>query len=109
MEKGHQKELLRSYMETQSMYHKMCEEQKKMHERLKRKRDTVASIIPPLTGQHSMLARQLEEMKYQNKQQKAMLVEIKQDEELFISQYLAQEKVEEDVSDRVNEIEKVNM
>ncbi len=38
-------------------------------------------------------------MSYQYTQQKQMLHEIKQDEELFISQYLSQEKLEEDTAD----------
>lgn len=91
-----QKDNLRNNLESLNAFHKKCEEQKKMYERLRRKRDTVQSIIPPLTNQYEILDRQLEEMKYQHKLQKEMLTEIKQDEELFISQYLAQEKLEED-------------
>lgn len=96
LEKVNQKANLRNCLESMNDYHKKCEEQKKAHERLRRKRDTVQSIIPPLTQQYETLERQLEEMKYQLKLQKQMLTEVKQDEELFISQYLAQEKLEED-------------
>jgi len=96
LETVQQKENLRNNLESLNEFHKKCEEQKKSYERLRRKRDTVQSIIPPLTNQCEILDRQLEEMKYQLKLQKQMLMEIKQDEELFISQYLAQEKLEED-------------
>ena len=47
--------LCRNQLESMNEYHKACEIQKKMYERLRRKRDTVMSIIPPLKDQHSMV------------------------------------------------------
>jgi len=93
------KEALRNYLQSGTEYHKAVEAQKKLYEKLRRKRDTVASIQKPLLAQLSLGERQLEEMEFQYRNQKSMLHEIKQDEELFISQYLNQEKLEEDTTD----------
>jgi chromosome segregation ATPase len=93
------KESLRNYLQSATEFHKAVETQKKLYEKLRRKRDTVASIQKPLLAQLSLGERQLEEMEFQYRNQKSMLHEIKQDEELFISQYLNQEKLEEDTTD----------
>jgi hypothetical protein len=93
------KESLRNFLQSQNEFHKSVETQKKLYEKLRRKRDTVASIQKPLLQQIELARRQLEEMEYQYRNQKNMLHEIKQDEELFISQYLNQEKLEEDTTD----------
>lgn len=105
MEFTAQKEALRRQLESMNEFHKQCEEQKKAYERLRRKRDTVMSIIPPLQNQYEVLDRQLQDMQYQFKLTKQMLVEVKQDEELFISQYLAQEKFEEDTQQLLSSVE----
>lgn len=93
------KDSLRNYLQSTNEFHKQVEAQKKLWEKLRRKRDTVASIQRPLLAQIELAKRQYEELEYQYRSQKAMLSEIKQDEELFISQYLNQEKLEEDTSD----------
>ena len=93
------KESLRNYLQSTNEFHKSVEGQKKLFEKLRRKRDTVASIQKPLLQQIELGKRQLEEMEYQHRNQKNMLNEIKQDEELFISQYLNQEKLEDDTTD----------
>lgn len=92
-------ESLHNYLQTQTEFHKALETQKKLYEKLRRKRDTIVSIQKPLLAQITLGERQHEEMEYQYRNQKSMLHEIKQDEELFISQYLNQEKLEEDTTD----------
>lgn len=99
------KESLRNYLQSQNEFHKSVEQQKKLFEKLRRKRDTVASIQKPLLQQIDLAQRQLEEMEYQYRNQKSMLHEIKQDEELFISQYLNQEKLEEDTTDLLFQVQ----
>lgn len=106
LERKTQKEALANHMEAMNNFHKECERQKKLHERMRRKRDTVASIIPPLKQQYEDVERQLQEMTHQHKLQRNMLSEIKQDEELFISQYLTQEKLEEDTAELLLSVEK---
>jgi chromosome segregation ATPase len=100
-----QKENKSNHLEALNGFHKECERQKKLYEKLRRKRDTVTAIIPPLKEQADLLSQQLAEMKQQLKMQKTMLEEIKQDEELFISQYLTQEKLEEDTADVLTGVE----
>jgi uncharacterized small protein (DUF1192 family) len=76
---------------------KLIEQQKKLYEKQRRKKDTITSIQQPLREQIKENLKQFEAMKAQLIQQKQMLNEIKADEELFISQYLTQEKLEGDV------------
>ena len=93
------KESLRNYTQSTNEFHKAVEAQKKLFEKLRRKKETIVSIQQPLLAQIDVSERQREEMEYQYRNQKRMLHEIKQDEELFISQYLNQEKLEEDTTD----------
>jgi len=99
------KEAARSHLASANEYHKHLEAAKKSYEKLRRKRDTVTSIKQPLQEQIDVAARTLEEMQHQYRQQKRMLDEIKQDEELFIAQYLNQEKVDEDTSDALYQVQ----
>jgi hypothetical protein len=99
MEQGERTAQLRRYLEQMSTYHKACEQQKSYYERLRRKRDTVQSVLPPLIAQYEHQQRLLTDMQVQHKRERALLREIKQDEELFISQYLSQERLEEDTGD----------
>lgn len=100
-----QKDNLRNQMESMNDFHKKAEQSKKEFERLRRKRETVASIISPLINQHGVLQRQLEDMRHQLALQTKMLKDIGHDEELFCSQFLEKEKLDEDTKLLLDHVE----
>lgn len=88
--------ILQNELMVASKHQKDYEGAKKKFERLKRKKETILSTLDPLAHAAEKAAKQLSELQQQYQLQRTMLVEMKRDEELFISQYLQQERLEDE-------------
>eukprot|EP01006_Ploeotia_vitrea_P008854 TRINITY_DN21046_c0_g1_i1.p1 TRINITY_DN21046_c0_g1~~TRINITY_DN21046_c0_g1_i1.p1 ORF type:complete len:990 (+),score=582.58 TRINITY_DN21046_c0_g1_i1:36-2972(+) len=106
LEKKEARMVIHNEQEALKVYVKETDKQKRRQEKLRRKRDTMVGVLPGLVRQQELLHRQVEDLKQSVRQQKKTLVEFKQEEELFISQFLQQEKVEEETSEMLRAVER---
>ena len=97
---------LRHTIEYSMSTNKLYEEQKQRFERLRRKLDSVLSILPPIETQYSDKMKELEALKTNANKQQKVIAELKQDVDVFISSYLKQEKLEEDKTLELEDIER---
>jgi coiled-coil domain-containing protein 146 len=97
-ERKQQKVLLHHEQEAGSVYSKECEKTKKRYEKLRRRRELVQGMLPPIKDQADQIQDELKRMEAELGEQQKAIQGFKQDEELFISQYLAHEKLEEDTN-----------
>ena len=96
---------MRHAMESLLSYNKLYEDQKKKYERHRRKLDSVQSILIPLETQYNDKLREMENIQSNSQKQNKILAELKQDVDIFISSYLRQEKLDDDQSAELQEIQ----
>lgn len=105
MEKKTVKEALKNHVAAGVEFHKEAERNKKIYERMRRKKDTVTSIIGPLKEGYFAMERDLQLATAQYKSSTKTFKEIQKDQQVFITQCLSQGKLEEESARMLHQVE----
>lgn len=85
---------------------KECERAKKRHEKMRRKGETLRGVLPPLVEQHAAVQEELADLEQELQGRRRALAAFQREEDLFLAQYLEQEKLDDEAGAMLRDVQR---